>query len=112
MVVDLGIEQAEVAANCTRAGFLRAIYQARNARVDHGSRAHGARFDGDVKSGTTEAIVGQCLCGLAQHNDLGMGRWVVGSDDDGDGIEDYASMPARDNDEIKFVVSYGVDFNL
>lgn len=36
----------------------------------------------------------------------------LGSDDDGDGIEDYASMPARDNDEIKFVVSYGVDFNL
>lgn len=34
------------------------------------------------------------------------------SDDDGDGFEDYASMPARDNDEIKFVVSYGVDFEL
>lgn len=36
----------------------------------------------------------------------------LGSDDDGDGIEDYASMPARDNDEIKFVVSYGLDFEL
>jgi uncharacterized protein (TIGR02001 family) len=33
-------------------------------------------------------------------------------DDDGDGFEDYANMPARDNDEIKFVVSYGLDFTL
>jgi hypothetical protein len=36
----------------------------------------------------------------------------LGDDDDGDGFEDYASMPARDNDEIKFVVSYGIDFEL
>lgn len=36
----------------------------------------------------------------------------LGSDDNNDGIEDYASMPARDNDEIKFVVSYSVDFEL
>jgi uncharacterized protein (TIGR02001 family) len=36
----------------------------------------------------------------------------LGDDDDSDGIEDYASMAARDNDEIKFVVSYGVDFEL
>jgi len=37
---------------------------------------------------------------------------TLGSDDNGDGIEDYASMSARDNDEIKFVVSYGMDFEL
>ena len=36
----------------------------------------------------------------------------LGDDDDSDGIEDYASMAARDNDEIKFVVSYSVDFEL
>lgn len=36
----------------------------------------------------------------------------LGDDDDNDGFEDYASMPARDNDEVKFVVSYGVDFQL
>jgi uncharacterized protein (TIGR02001 family) len=37
---------------------------------------------------------------------------TLGTDDDRDGFEDYASMAARDNDNIKFVVSYGVDFNL
>jgi len=37
---------------------------------------------------------------------------TLGDDDDGDGFEDYASMPERDNDEIKFVVSYSVDFSL
>lgn len=36
----------------------------------------------------------------------------LGSDDDGDGFEDYASQPARDNDEVKFVISYSVDFEL
>ena len=36
----------------------------------------------------------------------------LGTDDDGDGFEDYASMPARDNDEIKFSVSYALDFEL
>lgn len=36
----------------------------------------------------------------------------LGDDDDGDGIEDYASMPARDNDEVKFVISYSLDFDL
>jgi uncharacterized protein (TIGR02001 family) len=33
-------------------------------------------------------------------------------DDDGDGFEDYANMPARDNDEVKFVVSYSLNFDL
>ena len=33
-------------------------------------------------------------------------------DDDGDGIEDYASMAARDNDSIKFLVGYALDFEL
>ncbi len=37
---------------------------------------------------------------------------TLGDDDDGDGIEDFASMGARDNDEVKFVVGYGMDFEL
>lgn len=36
----------------------------------------------------------------------------LNGDDDGDGFEDYANMPARDNDEMKFVVSYGLNFEL
>ncbi|MDT8399529.1 MAG: TorF family putative porin [Pseudomonadales bacterium] len=34
------------------------------------------------------------------------------SDDDDDGIEDFASMSARDNDKVKFVLSYSLDFDL
>ena len=33
-------------------------------------------------------------------------------DDDGDGFEDYASMGPRDNDNVKFVVGYSMDFEL
>ena len=36
----------------------------------------------------------------------------LGDDDNGDGQEDYASMSVRDNDEIKFVVGYKLDFEL
>ena len=37
---------------------------------------------------------------------------TLGDDDDSDGVEDYASMPARDNDEVKFVVEWSADFEL
>lgn len=36
----------------------------------------------------------------------------LGFDDNNDGFEDYASMAARDNDKIKFVASYSLDFTL
>lgn len=39
-------------------------------------------------------------------------RTDLGDDDDNDGVEDYASMSARDNDEVKFVVGYTVNFEL
>jgi hypothetical protein len=37
---------------------------------------------------------------------------TLGDDDNGDGIEDYASMSQRDNDSVKFVIGYGMDFEL
>ena len=37
---------------------------------------------------------------------------TLGSDDNNDGEEDFASMSARDNDEIKFMLSYSGDFEL
>ena len=36
----------------------------------------------------------------------------LGEDDDNDGVEDYASMMPRDNDNMKFVVGYTVNFEL
>ena len=36
----------------------------------------------------------------------------LGSDDNGDGIEDYASQSVRDNDEIKFTVSYRIELEM
>lgn len=36
----------------------------------------------------------------------------LGHDDDNDGFEDFSSQPARDNDNIKFVASYSVEFEL
>lgn len=39
-------------------------------------------------------------------------KTTLGTDDNGDGFEDYASEPPRDNDEIKFAISYTIDFEL
>lgn len=36
----------------------------------------------------------------------------LGFDDNNDGLEDYASMGPRDNDNVKFVASYSIDFTL
>ena len=36
----------------------------------------------------------------------------LGFDDDNDGFEDYASMAPRDNDNVKYVASYSIDFTL
>ncbi len=36
----------------------------------------------------------------------------LGSDDDGDGLMDFASEPARSNDKVKFAVSYSLNFDL
>ncbi len=37
---------------------------------------------------------------------------TLGDDDNGDGIIDYASQGPRDNDNVKFVVGYAMDFEL
>ncbi len=37
---------------------------------------------------------------------------TLGDDDNNDGIEDYASAGTRDNDEVKFVIGYAMDFEL
>jgi uncharacterized protein (TIGR02001 family) len=39
-------------------------------------------------------------------------KTTLGQDDDSDGVVDYASMPTRANDEVKFVLAYRVDFKL
>src|ERR1700689_1104402 len=63
-----------------RLGIVRAIDQARDPRVHHGSGAHGAGYDGDEEFAIRETMIADDGAGLAQGHDLGMGRGIAGSD--------------------------------
>ena len=76
---------------------------------------HMGYHDGDFAqafNGVTDSYVDYNVS-IAKDGFVGMiSRTSLGDDDDGDGVEDYASMAARDNDEVKFVVSYTLNFEL
>lgn len=62
-----------------RAGFriAGAKDQACQARVDHGSGAHGAGLNRGKHHATGQAVVPEPRRGLAQSYDLGVRRWVM-----------------------------------
>jgi uncharacterized protein (TIGR02001 family) len=66
----------------------------------------------DAFNGVTDGYIDYNI-NIAKDGFMGMVSMTsLGDDDNGDGIEDYASMAARDNDEIKFVVGYTINFTL
>ena len=56
------------------------VHQPRNSRLNHGSGTHRARFDGDVKSGATYAIVSNVFGGRPQRHDLCMRARIASGD--------------------------------
>lgn len=100
-------------------GFAEATYTSLNYTIPLASGAevglHAGYHEGDFAdafNGITDGYMDFNISLAKDGFTFMISDTTLGSDDDGDGIEDYASMPARDNDEIKFVVSYGIDFNL
>jgi uncharacterized protein (TIGR02001 family) len=100
-------------------GFAEATYTALNYTIPLASGAevglHAGYHEGDFAdafNGVTDGYMDYNISLAKDGFTFMISDTTLGDDDDGDGIEDYASMSARDNDEIKFVVSYGVDFNL
>lgn len=76
---------------------------------------HAGYHDGDFAeafNGVTEAYIDYNIS-IAKDGFIGMVSMTDLDDDgDGDGVEDYANMPPRDNDEVKFVVGYTMNFEL
>jgi uncharacterized protein (TIGR02001 family) len=100
-------------------GFAEATYTSLNYTIPLASGAevglHAGYHEGDFAdafNGITDGYMDYNITLAKDGFTFMISDTTLGDDDDGDGIEDYASMSARDNDEIKFVVSYGVDFNL
>ena len=63
-------------------------------------------------NGVTKSYVDYSV-GVAKNGfSFTLGGTNLHSDDDGNGIEDYASMPARNNDQVKFVVAYTTNIEL
>jgi len=100
-------------------GFAEASYTSLNYTIPLASGAevglHAGYHEGDFAhafNGITDGYMDFNITLAKDGFTFMLSDTTLGTDDDGDGVEDYASMPARDNDEIKFVVSYGVDFTL
>jgi len=100
-------------------GFAEASYTSLNYTIPLASGAevglHAGYHDGDFAdafNGITDGYMDFNITLAKDGFTFMLSDTTLGTDDDGDGVEDYASMSTRDNDEIKFVVSYGVDFTL
>lgn len=100
-------------------GFAKATYAALDYVIPLASGAeiglHVGHHEGDFAdafNGITDGYFDMNVSLAKDGFTFTISDTTLGSDDNGDGIEDYASMGTRDNDEIKFVVSYGVDFTL
>src|SRR5260370_31410979 len=70
----------ETGADSAALGVVSAVDQARDAGLDDGAGAHAAGFDGDVESGSGEAVVAEKAGGFAKDDDFGVGRGVVVAD--------------------------------
>ena len=70
----------ETGADGAALGVVSAVDQARDASLDYGAGAHAAGLDGDVESGTGEAVVAEQAGGCAKDEDFGVGGGVVVAD--------------------------------
>jgi hypothetical protein len=79
LVVELRTgEQFEAGAERAPLWVVGCVDQARDARLDDGSGAHGAGFEGNVKGGLREALVAEFARGCTKHHDFGVcGRVAI-----------------------------------
>lgn len=78
MMIEPGFgKQVHYTAAGSRFGIGCSINHARNAGMNDGSGAHGARFDGHVQLAIAESVVTHMLRSIAQRDDFGMRRGIV-----------------------------------
>lgn len=89
-MVEAGIAQeGEAGADSAGFGIVCAVDEAGDARLNHGTGAHGAGLDGDVEVGAEEAVSSDRVCGFAEHDNFGVRGGVA--------IRDRAVAGARDD---------------
>lgn len=77
MVQDVGIGDAEFAADSPESQVPRSEDEARYARGDQGSGTHHAGFQSAVEGGGFQAVVSDPGCGLPQGQDFGVRRRIA-----------------------------------
>jgi hypothetical protein len=75
-----------------RFGIIRAVYQALDPCVHHGSSAHSARFNCNKELAMSQTMVTNGSTGFAQSDDLGVRGWV--------GVGDISVPSAADDAAI------------
>ncbi len=73
-------EDLEASTNRAALGVVGSVDQARDASLNEGAGAHAARLDGDVESGTCEAVIANTARGFAKDDDFSVGGGVIVAD--------------------------------
>ena len=73
-------EDLEAGAEGAAFGVVGSVDDAGDARLDDGSGAHGAGFEGDVESGAGEPVIVDGLGHFTNGDDFGVGGGVVIAD--------------------------------
>ena len=81
LVVEFGVgENFEAGAEGAAFGIVGGVDEAGNASLDDRAGAHGAGFEGDVKSCVGKAIVAEEAGGFADDHDFGVGGGIIVAD--------------------------------
>ena len=102
------IHDGEHAAAGSGFGVGGGVDEATDARVEDGSGAHGAGFEGDVEGAVCEAIVPEMKAGLAEGDDLGVGGGVAVAKDSVLAAGDDLISVNDDCADGDFAVGFGV----
>ncbi|GAC1616572.1 MAG: hypothetical protein PVS2B2_10660 [Candidatus Acidiferrum sp.] len=102
MVIEAGLgKDFEAGTDGAAFGFIGAIDQPSDARLDHGASAHNAGFEGDVEGGTGKAIVLEETGSFTKNDDFGVSGGI--------GVANGAIAGAGEN--FAFVNEDGADRN-
>ena len=73
-------EDFETGMDCPALGLVRSVDQTRYAGLKHCPGAHGAWFDGHVKSGAEKAVIADAPGRVTEHENFGVRGGIIMSD--------------------------------
>lgn len=100
-------EDFEAGMDRAALGLVRSINQAGDAGLQHCAGAHGAGFDGDVKSSAEQAVIAEAEGGVTEGENFGMRGGIAVSDGPISGARDDFFVEDQDCADRNFAAPGG-----